>query len=138
MMGLYLAVFDGGDELDGVEVGTYADFGAFRDAIVENLEDGAPGSRFPVLVLHSDCDGQWSSLEAVALEKELEAISARFRELPPIPLSADWQVEAARSFGIRPQSLYDCFFDVDGEPLLERLIGLVRLSQATSFTIFFQ
>jgi len=138
-MGLYLAVFDDtGDEISGVEVGTYADFSAFRTAVVRKLEDGTPGSQYPTLILHSDCDGQWTPSEAAALEKELEIISAHFREIPPIPLSADWQKEVAKTFGIRPASLYDCFFDVDGEPLLERLIGLAKLSQTRNLPILFQ
>lgn len=137
-MGLYLAVFDDGNELDGVEMGTYADFSAFRDAVVNNLEGRAAGSRFPTLILHSDCDGQWSPDKAAALEKELEEIGARFRELPPILLNADWQKQTAKTFGIQPRNLYDCFFDVDGEPLLERLIGLAKLSQAKNLPILFQ
>ena len=137
-MGLYLAVFDDGNELDGVEVGAYGDFSAFRDAVVDHLEGRAAGSRFPTLILHSDCDGQWSPSEAAALEKELKTIGARFRELPPIPLNADWQKEVARTFGIQTQNLYDCFFDVDGEPLLERLIGLAKMSQAKNVPILFQ
>jgi len=35
-------------------------------------------------------------------------------------------------------TLYDCFFDIDGEPLLERLINLTRLSQRRSLPILFQ
>ena len=137
-MGLYLAVFDDATELDGVEVGTYADFSAFRNAVVQNLEAGAAGARFPTLILHSDCDGQWLPKEAAALEKQLETISAEFRGLPPISLSAEWQKQTAKTIGIRPQSLYDCFFDVDGESLLERLIGLAKLSQAKDLPILFQ
>ena len=96
------------------------------------------GSRFPTLILHSDCDGQWNRTEAVALEKEIEIISAEFRKLPPIPLNAEWQKQVASTFGIAVQTLYDCFFDVDGEPLLERLIGLAKLSQARMLPILFQ
>jgi hypothetical protein len=53
-MGLYLAVFDGDDEVDGVEAGPYADYNALRDYIVDVLENGRAGSRFPTLVMHSD------------------------------------------------------------------------------------
>ena len=137
-MGLYLAVFDDATELDGVEVGTYADFSAFRNAVVQTLEGGTAGAQFPTLILHSDCDGQWSPSEAAALEKELEIISTRFRELPPTALSSEWQKQAAKTFGNQPQNLYDCFFDVDGESLLERLIGLTKLSQVKNLPILFQ
>jgi hypothetical protein len=138
MMGLYLSVFDDDSELDGVEVGSYADFSAFRSAVVRNLEGGAPGSRFPTLILHSDCDGIWTPAEAAALEKELEVVSAEFRELPPVAVTVDWQKEVVRAFGIQIKSLYDCYFDVDGEPLLERVIGLCQLSQARNLPILFQ
>jgi hypothetical protein len=77
-MGLYLALFDGGDELDGVEVGSYSDFGAFRDAVVAHLEEGVTGSRCPTLIMHSDSDGQWTPAEAADLERELQTIRTRF------------------------------------------------------------
>jgi len=137
-MSLYLAVFDDGDELDGVEIGAYSHFGAFRDAVVNSLEGGMAGSRYPTLILHSDCDGQWTPNEAAVLEKELEIISSRFRELPPVSLNSDWQKQIAKTFGIRLKSLYDCFFDIDGEPLLDRLINLTKLSQSRNLPILFQ
>ncbi len=137
-MSLYLVVFDDENELDGVGVGAYADFSTFRDAVVNNLEGGVAGCRFPILILHSDCDGEWSPGEAAALERELVEIGSRFRELPAIPLRAEWQKQVAKARGIQPLTLYDCFFDVDGQPLLERLIGLAKLSQAKGLPILFQ
>jgi hypothetical protein len=137
-MGLYLCVFDGDEEVDGVEVGPYAEFGAFRDCIVRELEGGIAGSKFPLLVLHSDCDGEWSSSEAGELEKELIATGNEFRCLPPIPIGSDWKRRVAKSAGLQTHSLYDCFFDVDGEPLLDRLVNLARLSQARKLPILFQ
>jgi len=138
MMGLYLAVFDGENELDGVEVGAYSDFADFRDVVVDELEGGEPGSLFPTLILHSDCDGEWTPSEAAALEKELKIISARLQELPPMPLVTEWKKQLATTFAVQLTNLYDCFFDVDGEPLLERLIGLTRLCQAKNLSILFQ
>ena len=137
-MGLYLAVFDGEDEVGGVEVGSYADFGAFRNAVVANVEDGMAGSRCPTLILHSDCGGQWTPEEASKLELELGEVGARFKELPPAPFNSDWQRQVAKELGIVPQSLYECFFDVDGEPLLSRLISLARLSKERNLPILFQ
>ncbi len=136
-MGLYLTVFDRDTELDGVEVGAYSDFGFFRDAVVTNLEGGIAGSRYPTLILHSDCDGEWAPEQAAALELELEAVSNQFSELPPVRLEG-WKSKVAKLLGLHPSSLYDCFFDVDGEPLLERLIGLARLSQQRGLPILFQ
>jgi hypothetical protein len=123
-MGLYLTIFDDENELEGVEVGAYADFGIFRDAVVEALEEGRAGSRCPTLILHSDCDGQWTPSEAAKLEQELESISAKFKQLPPIAIKGSWQKQVIKTFGLQVTNLHDCFFDVDGEPLLERLIGL--------------
>ncbi len=136
-MGLYLAIFDGDVELDGVEVGAYADFSTFRDAVVSNLEAGNAGSRFPALILHSDCDGEWAPEQAAALEAELEVIAKEFAGFPPVPLDG-WKSEVAKMVGTRPTNLADSFFDIDGEPLLERLIGLARLSQDRHLPILFQ
>ena len=137
-MGLYLAVFDGDDELDGVEVGSYADFGVFRSAVAKHLEGGVEGSRCPTLMLHSDCDGQWSPEEASLLQGELAAITESFMDLPPEPLGDGWKPEVAKTFGLRPGNLYDCFFDVDGEPLLDRLMGLAQFSVERNLPIVFQ
>ena len=136
-MGLYLCIFDGEDELDGVEVGSYADFGTFRTAVATHVEGGAGGSRCPTLMLHSDCDGQWSPEEAVLLRAELATIAETFRGLPPEPL-VGWKSEAAKMLGLHPANLYDCFFDVDGELLLDRLMGLTQLSAERNLPIVFQ
>lgn len=137
-MGLYLAIFEGDNELDGVEVGSYADFSAFRSAIATHLEGGVPGSRYPILMLHSDCDGQWSSEDSAGLAAELMAITGVFMDLPAEPLGEGWKAELAKSLGLRPSNLYDCFFDVDGEPLLDRFMGLARLSIEGGLPILFQ
>src|SRR5215218_2698821 len=112
-MGLYLCIFDGDEEIDGVEVGAYADFNALRDCVVREVEGGRAGSRFPTLILHSDSDGQWSPTEAVELEKELVIIGEEFRRRPPIPINADWQKQIAKTFGLRINNLYNSFFDAD-------------------------
>lgn len=137
-MGLYLAVFDGEDEVDGVEVGSYADFAAFRLAVATHIEGGVEGSRCPTLMLHSDCDGQWSANEAVALRQELSVISEGFMRLPPEPLGDGWKAEVAKTLGLRPNNLYDCFFDVDGEPLIDRIMGLTQISVERNAPILFQ
>jgi len=137
-MGLYLAIFDGDDELNGLEVGSYADFATFRSAVATHVEGGVVGSRCPTLMLHSDCDGQWSPEEAAVLQDELTIITDRFMQLPPELLGDGWKPEVAKTFGLRPTNLYDCFFDVDGEPLLDRLMGLAQLSVQRSLPIVFQ
>lgn len=73
-MSLYLCIFDEDDELDGIAVGAYSDFGNFRETVAKLLERGSVGSRFPILMLHSDCDGEWSVGECRGLETELEPL----------------------------------------------------------------
>lgn len=139
-MGLYLCVFDHerGEDVDGVEVGSYQDFAFLRDSIAQRLEGGRAGSRFPTLMLHSDCDGMWSAEEARTLEQELRDVAEALRVLPPVERPEGWQREVARSLGLKVATLYDCYIDVDGEPLIERLIELARVSQATGHPILFQ
>lgn len=137
-MGLYLCVFDGDDEVEGVEVGSYGDFGILRDVVRDSLEGGAVGSRFPILMRHSDCDGTWSPEEARFLQLELGTIARELARQPPIPLGDGWKKPVARSLGLSPTSLLDCFFDVDGEPLLERLRGLCACSVERGLPILFQ
>jgi len=136
-MGLYLCVFDGEEELDGVEVGFYADFGTFRNAVVRHLENGKAGSRFPTLIHHSDSDGEWSPVESKKLERELLQIELEFSRLAAMPVDG-WRKDVAERRRIELRSLADCFFDIDGEPLINRLVGLVRLSQRRSRPILFQ
>ena len=69
-MSLYLCVFDDETEVAGVDVGAYADFGEFREAILQ-LEAGRWGTRFPTLMNHPDADGQWDVQDLAALRAEL-------------------------------------------------------------------
>jgi hypothetical protein len=120
-MGLYLCVFDGDCEVDGVKVGSYADFGCFRACVTDLLEAGLAGSRFPTLVNHSDCDGTWSPDECADLARELSEISEGFKKSAPRVFNSSWQEQVANLVGLRPASLYESFIDVDGEPLIDRM-----------------
>ena len=138
MTGLYLCIFEEDGELDGVKVGPYVEFRNFRDTVVQERESGELGARFPTLILHSDCDGQWSPDEARTLEQELIVIGEELRGRPPISIGSSWGKEVVKRFGLRPDTLYDCFFDVDGEPLVERLVNLVKINQMNQLPIIFQ
>src|SRR5215208_254805 len=123
-MGLCLYVFDrdAGDddpeELAECDVGHYSDFGYFRDTVGRHLD----ADRFPTLMEHSDCDGEWSLAEIPALEKELREIAARFKKLPlEEPVNA---FEHTAEYRAGAESLYDCFHDVNGENLFEALLAL--------------
>jgi len=137
-MGLYLCIFDDDGEVDGVEVGRYEDFGRFRDAIRTHLEAGIAGRRFPTLMLHHDSDGEWSPTEAKALVDELAMISDELSKLPPDPIDTGWKQSVAQRLGLKPATLRDCFFDVDGEPLVERLVSLCQRSIDQNLAILFQ
>ena len=137
-MGLYLCVMDGEDELDGVDVGAYSDFAHFRDTVTQVIEGGTRGAKFPILMFHSDCDGGWKGPECELLESELLAITFALKGLPVMPFPAVWQQKISKQLGLQPENLYDCFIDVDGEPLLERLIGLVKSAQRHELPIVFQ
>lgn len=137
-MGLYLCVFDVDDEVEGVEIGSYDDFSVFRDTVCDRLEGGVYGSRFPVLMGHSDCDGEWSAAEAAALMEELSSIAEELAREPPVALPDGWKRSVASAIGLSPKNLLEGFFDVDGEPLIERLQGLCRCSVQRGLPILFQ
>ncbi len=140
-MGLYLCVFaDSGDdeELDGVEVGSYEDFGRFRRTVADRLEPAGWGSRFPLLMSQPDSDGRFDATDTAALEAELRVIAAEFDRLPPVAFPSGWQADAARRAGLVPGSLRDCFIDVDAEPLLDRLADLAATAAQAGLPILFQ
>jgi hypothetical protein len=137
-MGLYLCIFKNDEEIDGVEVGGYADFNALRDYITQKLESGEMGSRFPILILHSDCDGEWSPSECEKLSAELTTIAAELKALPAIPFVSEWQRSVARSIGLVQQNAFESFIDVDGEFIISRLQNLVDCSRKHGLPILFQ
>ena len=136
-MGLYLCIFDGDEDVNGVEVGSYADFGALRDHVVRELELKA-GDRFPTFILHSDCDGEWSVADCQKLQVELDEIGVALKARPAIAFSSDWQRVVAKSIGLKPQNAFESFIDVDGEFLLDRLQDLVKDALARRLPILFQ
>ena len=138
-MGLYLVIFGpDDDELGAVDFGRYSDFGRFRDAVTDRLEPLGWGTRFPVLMLHEDADGEWTPAEAAELERELLAIDAEFAKLPPVPLPLGWQTELANEFNLVPATFGECFFDVNGESVLDGLADLCRIAVREDLPILFQ
>jgi hypothetical protein len=63
------------------------------------------------------------------LEADLLTIAGEFARLPAVPFPQGWQQTVAKQLGLQPESLLQCFIDVDGEPLVERLVGLCREAQ---------
>src|SRR5262245_48265018 len=85
-MGLSLYVFGASPSEDedpkqiaGWDVGHYSDFGFLLDTIARHLD----AKRYPTLMDHSDCDGEWSLAEIPALEQELNEIAEKFKRLKP-------------------------------------------------------
>lgn len=117
-MSLYLTIFDGDAEVTGWVFGHYGDFGYFRDVIAAKLR----AEDYPVLMTHSDCDGEWTSRQLPQLRRELQLIGERFRQLPAEqPRGA---FEHTAEFRDGALSLYDSFHNVDGESVFEALIAL--------------
>jgi hypothetical protein len=137
-MGLCLHVFapSTGDDEDPEEiaecdVGHYSDFGCFRDTIAEHLD----ARQYPVLMEHSDCDGEWTLAETSKLEKELIEISTAFKKLPPQEPEGAFEHTAEYRAGAK--SLYDCFHNVSGENLFEAILELCRVARQHKLPITF-
>ena len=129
-MGLCLYVFgpagdddDEPEEIAECDVGHYSDFGCFRDAVARQLA----GRRFPTLMSHSDCDGEWTLSEIPVLERELREIGAEFKKLPP--LEPQGAFEHTAEYRVGAKSLYDCFHNVNGENLFEALLELCQVAR---------
>ena len=122
-MGLYLCIFSNGNdgkEIAGWQLGHYSDFGCFRDTISRHLA----ANDFPILMEHSDCDGEWSVAQLPGLIVELETIGAKFQTLPPEEPKGAFEHTAEDRIGAR--SLYECFHNVDGENLFDALANCAR------------
>jgi hypothetical protein len=137
-MGLCLHVFEPSasededpEEIAECDVGHYSDFGCFRDTIAKHVD----ASRFPVLMEHSDCDGEWALAEIPALEKELREIAAVFKKLPPQQPEGAFEHTAEYRAGAK--SLYDCFHEVNGENLFEALLDLCAVARQHKLPITF-
>ena len=70
--------------------------------------------------------------------QELKSIANVFVGMPRLPLDGGWQAELTKSNGQTPNNLYDCFIDVDGSPLIDRLWRLCSLAMESGQPILFQ
>jgi hypothetical protein len=70
--------------------------------------------------------------------KELAIIETVLSECPPAEFNSPWKSEVAKTFGLKPNTLLNCFFDVDGELLTERLRKMAALAVARQLPILFQ
>ena len=125
-MGVRLSVRDGGGELGAVETATEDDFMYFRDSVTAALEPNGYGTRFPTFM--QKFFSSWEAGEVAALERELKELHAAMRQLPPNPADGNWSSKLAGS-GRGPETLAEVFVDIDGAPLVERLIALAALAR---------
>jgi hypothetical protein len=133
-MGLYLCIYDDEEEdIAECDVGHYSDFGAFRNMIVAKIPNAI--TEYPLLMQHSDCDGEWGAEELPLLKKELQTIGDQFKAMPPVPLANAFEHVAHCREGAK--SLYECFHNVNEENLFEALIDLcdkgISLKKPISF-----
>ncbi|WJS95655.1 immunity 70 family protein [Flavobacterium johnsoniae] len=138
-MGLYLAIFKKEEEINGLEVGSYEYFGIFRDCIFELIENnGNWGSTCPTIMNHSDCDGKFEPKECKEMISELKKIKEVFQKQNSNHKVIDQKKELIDLYQIKPLNLYDCFIDVDGENLIDRLIELCEDAIDNDLDIIFQ
>src|SRR6266508_2551594 len=72
------------------------------------------------------------------LERELLVIAAEFSGLPSRQFTAGLQASVAERIGLAPKSLFESFIDVDGLPLIGRLVEFCRAAQRVHGPIWFQ
>ena len=131
-MSLYLAIFDDRVEVDGWVLGHYSDFACFREAVARCFTV----DQLPLLLGHSDSDGEWSTSDLPYLRDELRVVAKRFRQLPPEPLVGAFEHTAQLRANAR--CLADCFHNADGENLLDALLSLVDQADSLGLPILFQ
>ncbi|HOC41546.1 MAG TPA: Imm70 family immunity protein [Thermoanaerobaculales bacterium] len=131
-MSLYLTVFSGNGEVDGWVLGHYSDFDYFRECVGELILAGSA----PLLMEHSDCDGEWEAHDLPLLRNEIESIAGSCKVLPPRTIIGAF--EHTRRYRSNARSLYDCFHNVDGTNLFQALIDLCDLGISLNAPILFQ
>jgi hypothetical protein len=89
-------------------------------------------------MLHSDSDGEWTPSECGRLREELVEIATALKTRPSVEFTSGWQKTVAKSIGLVPRNAFESFIDVDGEFLIERLLGLVDNARKRSLPILFQ
>ncbi len=136
-MGLYLCVFREDEELCGVEVGSYKDFEGFRDEA--RARDRPVLRRYPTLLASVKANTVWSWREAGRLARELAELGEALSREPARPFTpGTWQEEVARARRLDARSLRECYIDVQGEPLVDGLLELCRISIEGRLPILFQ
>jgi hypothetical protein len=132
-MGLYLVILDEDEhEITACHIGHYSDFGCFRDTVraVADEQD------YPILMTHSDCDGEWRVDELSRLKAELKSLARLFQALPPEKPKGGFEHTA--DYRRNAKTLFDWFHTVDGQNLFESLIDLCETALKEQRPILFQ
>jgi hypothetical protein len=136
-MGLYLCVFRGDEELLGFDVGSYDDFERFRDEA--RARDRRVFRRYGVLRVNMSPTTHWSPRDAAKLASEVVHLREALRGVPARPFPpGSWQAARAAELGLAPASLADCFIDLDGASLFDRLLALCHVAVEAREPILFQ
>jgi hypothetical protein len=136
-MSLYLCVMDTRSEYehDGVEVGPYSYFGEVRNLL--RVELSRVGLKAPLFLDHIDSFGEWPPGLLEALQLELTAIESTIGSRPSRMISdSAWYVSWYA--GSRPNTLREAVVDIEGDPLIPRLLLLVEVAKKHRLPILFQ
>ena len=140
-MALQLAVRQGDQEIEGFELGSFVDFDRFLNHVVQTLEDGNAGSKFPAVSNGPDRDesegDDWSVKYCERLRAELTTLTAAMKAQPPVPFVSGAHKKAAQSKGLTPGNAYESFINAKGEFLLDGLQRLVNAAVDRKLPILF-
>lgn len=100
---------------EGGRLGSYGWYGSFRDTVCDYLEHGSWGYRFPRLMMHSDCGGEYSPEEAEELLKEIQIIKEELKQVK-YPANTIGEVQYGKDgdfkfsdgieYGIKPEGMF--------------------------------
>lgn len=140
-MALHLAVRQGDQEIEGFEIGSFVDFDRFLNHVVQTLEGGNPGTKFPAVSNgpeRDESDGDdWSVKYCERLRAELSALGEAMKSQPPVPFASPQQEKAARGKGLTPSNAYESFINDKGEFLIDGLQRLVNAAVERKLSIQF-
>ena len=140
-MALQLAVRQGDQEIEGFELGSFVDFDRFLNHVVQTLEDGNAGSKYPAVSNGPDRDesegDDWSVKYCERLRAELTTLTAAMKAQPPVPFVSGAHKKAAQSKGLTPGNAYESFINAKGEYLLDGLQRLVNAAVDRNLPILF-
>ena len=139
-MSLYLCVLDFSEkyekEVFGVEVGSYAYFGFFRDCICKYVEKNRRGSVCPNIMNHEDANGFYTPEECTSVIKELSLVRRAFEEIP-VDDNILLNSNIVQNSNLQ-NNLSDYFVDIDGCNLITQLELICECAVNNNLNVYFQ